>query len=120
MHYSRVALVKPSPGLELRLSCMDPDSATYVRAQPRTIRGKAGELGRRRIGTVDLWKYGLCLTTFFAFTFFFLASARSGNNPLSFSCSGNSVLNRHRKTAFFSAIMSRVHLSDQNSFFLEH
>ena len=49
------------------------------------IRGKAGELGRRRKGTVDFWKFGLCPTTFFTFTFFLLASASSGNNQLSFT-----------------------------------
>ena len=53
-------------------------------------RGKAGELGRRRIGTVEFLKYGLCPTKFFAFTFFFLASAGSGNNQL--SCSGSGEL----------------------------
>ena len=51
----------------------------------KVSREKAGELGRRRIGTVEFLNYELCLITFFAFTFFFLVSVSFGNDQLSFS-----------------------------------
>ena len=37
MHYSGFAIVRPCPGLVLRLSCMDPGSATHTLAQLRTL-----------------------------------------------------------------------------------
>ena len=48
-------------------------------------RGKAEESGCRRIRAVEFLNGGLCPTTIFAFTLFFLMSVRSGNNQLSFS-----------------------------------
>ena len=51
-------------------------------------REEAGELGHRRIGTVEFLKNGTCPTTFFTFAFFFIASDSSGNNQLSFYGAG--------------------------------
>ena len=70
------------------------------------------ELGRRRIGTVEFPKYGLCPTTFFAFTLFFLALVRSGNNQISCFTAGKlSAEQALYITAFSSAIASCVHFS---------
>ena len=49
-------------------------------------KGKAGELGRRRIGIEEFLKDGLSPTAFFAFTLLFLVSDSSGNNQLALLC----------------------------------
>ena len=83
-------------------------------------RGKAGELGRRRIGTVEFLKYGLCPTKFLSLPFSSLRRLALETISSPFPVLGNSVPNKRRKTAFSGVMMSRVHLFYQKSFFLEH
>ena len=64
-------------------------------------RGKAGQLGRRRIGTVEFLKYGLCPTTFLPLTFSSLRRLALETIRSPFPVLGSCVLNKRRKLHFF-------------------
>ena len=87
---------------------------------PPIYRGRAGELGSKRIETMEFLKYRLFPTTFFAFTFSSLRRLALETIRSPFTVLGNSVLNKRRKLHFWSVFMSRVHLPYQNSFSLGH
>ena len=63
-------------------------------------KGKAGELGGRRMGTVEFLKYGLCPNTFFAFTFYSLRRLALETISSPFPVLGNSVLMKRNKCIF--------------------
>ena len=71
---------------------------------------------------MDFGIYGLSPTTFFVFIFFSSSLRRLAlakiSSPL--PVLGITVLIRQKQLHFSSVVMSRVHLSYQNSFFLEH
>ena len=83
-------------------------------------RGKAGESGRRRIGTVELFNMGYARQHFLPLPFSTLRRLALETISSPFPVPGNSVLNKGKKVHFCSAVMSRVHLPYPNSFSLGH
>ena len=69
-------------------------------SQPDFSRGKAEELGRRRVGTLEFPKDGLCPITFLLLSFSSLRPLALEMISSHFSVLGNSVLIKRKKLYF--------------------